>query len=261
MDEMFEKPAVIVVGDSHIEAIRKAHNKRSETSSAYSDLEVHVLRRHRIKLGRAIGTDLGKISDVVARAKPDDIVAISPGGNTHSRFSIIRRSPPFDYYIPGTSASPDEQIIPYQAVYDYFMETLTEEFSQYKTIKKIRDGNRLYRICPPPPARSNEYIAENADGYYHNRGIQLGVINDPFFRLKAWKMEVIAIRKQCELRKLKLIMPPQDCLDSDGFLKEQFYGDATHANVTYGDRVLQQLIKLLPNAGRPAAPSHSAADT
>lgn len=261
MTEATEKPMIVVIGDSHTGAIRSAQEKRIKFQRDDDSVEIQIRRRLKIKNGVEIGASPEEISALVSRCRTGDIIALSPEGNTHSKLSIIKHSSPFEYYIPGKNEIlENKEIISFGAIYDYFMEHLKREFSLYEAIREIWHGP-LYRLCPPPPFRSNEYIAANADSFFRKKGALVGNINDPFFRLKSWKVEVMAIRKECEVNNLHLLMPPANCLDAEGFLAERAYGpDATHANSIYGDYVLQQLIALLPGRSDATIPQISGAN-
>lgn len=246
MTEKLYKPKIIVIGDSHINAIRSASEKRGRNGRDDGSIEFILLRRSHSRNGVHMGNTIEETIRVISSCRSGDVIAISPRGSEHLKFSIIKHDSNFDYYTPDILSLPDEaDIIPYSIIYDRFMKSAENEFTLHNAIRKVWPGP-LYRLCAPPPLGNNDHVAANADTYYRNRGVSFKGVNDPFFRLKAWKVELAVTQVECKIYDMRLLMPPASCLTTDGFLAEKVYGrDATHANAIYGDHVLQELIGFL----------------
>lgn len=63
-------------------------------------------------------------------------------------------------------------------------------------------------------------------------------LEDKWVRLKVYKLYLDELRSICSELGLGFIEPPAECIDDAGFLLEQFWHEATHAEPAYYQPIL-----------------------
>lgn len=178
---------------------------------------------------------------------PDDVLVSVIGGNQHAVFSTIRHPQPFDFLLPdegGQSlpAAAGAELVPYRVLREYFSGWIRQ--GDGETIGALRRSTsaRVVHLLAPPPKRDNGWIEQHHDTFFASEGIGMLGISAPELRMKFWLLQNHAVEDTCSELGIEVIGPPQEACDSDGFLAPNCYaGDATHANVRYGELVLRQL--------------------
>lgn len=229
---------IIVIGNSHAEAIKKAADGRA-------NIAVYSFKRQ--KNGNTIG-DLTEreMEREIGKLGPDDTVVSVIGGNQHATLSLIQHDEPFDFFEPGSDEPPLEghSVIPYAALFQ-----LMDEYMRRKDGKKLQWLKQVspcpvLHLLPPPPKEDTAHILRRFESNFAAAGIlEKGVTPAPI-RLKMWRLQCAVLQRICDELEIALVPPPSHTLES-GYLAPQFYAnDATHANETYGRKVINDLIDL-----------------
>ncbi len=278
---------LVVFGDSHVHAIKEAVDARgnartavpievkrllkSKTTSPGPESRRSLVERLRLaahnllRSGRPsfsnrewIGdTSLEEFLPIARRLRPDDVLVSVIGGNQYAVFSTIQHPVPFDFCLPEASAPKLDagvELIPFRGLYDYFLTAL--QLGDGKTLEALRNSTRakLVHLMAPPPKSDNGYIEQHHDTHFAAAGISSMGVSTPELRMKFWKLQNRAIQEICANLEIQTIPPPAEAQDADGFLSRTFYaGDATHANVRYGELVLQQLEREFGRGNSPQA--------
>ena len=267
---------VLVIGDSHIHALQEALETR-DADQAGLRIEAKRLFKTKRRDGRPVrvtggrfarffrtpSADLTTLGDVsieqalrlASRLNPQDVLVSVLGGNQHAVFSTIQHAQPFDFLLPdgasSTSPQTEAALIPYRALFPFFRTSLRD--GDGETIAAFRKATkaRMVHLLAPPPKRMNEWIEEHHDTLFKAEGIASQGISSPELRMKFWQLQNRAIADICTELGVEVLGVPEGASDADGFLARRFYaGDATHANIHYGELVLQQIDREF---GQPAA--------
>lgn len=230
---------VLIAGDSHVEVIKDALQKRNENGEVrFTALRLAKTMNNGITIGDVRYHDLVKLmSDLDAR----DVVVLRMLGTQHNVLGLIQHEQPFDFFLArGDEAACFEApaaVIPEAALRDMFISLLAGE-----RISRIRQiVARMCLLAPPPPNPDTQLIMARAKKYRGKLTAEHG-ISPAGLRLKLWQLEMSVLHQFCDRQNIQFVLPPDSALSSDGFLKAEFRGaDALHANASYGELVLKQL--------------------
>lgn len=262
---------VLIIGDSHIHAIKEALAARGRDGCARpieakrlvkmkqagrreraGPRGMPIVDRARSLLTGETVTRMGDISlaealKLARRLQPRDILVSVIGGNQHAVFSTIQHPQRFDFMLPGeaTPVARKSELVPFQTLYPYFRTALRE--GDGKTIAAFREATkaRMIHLRAPPPKRKNHWIEAYHDTLFVGEGLGRRGVSTPELRMKFWRLQNRAIGEICAAIDVEVLDIPPEAADPDGFLDRQYYaGDATHANRQYGELVLHQLELL-----------------
>lgn len=244
------KPRVIIFGDSHTEAVRRAFYFK-DRSSLYGDIEIYRIRK--IKSGKVIGDiPLERFSKKIKALNEDDWVISLVGGNQYAMISTLRPCP--DVYLVDPSEPSDQKsvacygpatIIPRRAMKSYLASGIGNLDGAVLARIRASTRARVVHILPPPPKQDNEFIRRSHDTVFAPAGC-IGIDpSEPQFRLKCWQLQRECLEELCGEIGIEVLPPPADTVDDGGFLKPFYYGkDVTHANRRYGDRLLREIARF-----------------
>ena len=246
---------MLLFGDSHTNAMLRAAERRVKRGE-YVPLLIHRLRKK--KKDKIIGdTSLEEFLDKICNLGNSDIVLSMIGGNQHAVFSTIQNPAKFDFFEPSRPdwiADHDAQIIPYSAIRDYFVDSINR--GDGRSIRALRDSTSAHvvHVLPPPPKRDAAHILARHESRFAEDGIaQLGV-SAPELRMKCWTLQTDVLTEFCGAIGVGVMAPPSEACDADGFLLREYYAnDATHANPSYGELILQSLEKGVLTLGGDGA--------
>jgi hypothetical protein len=266
----------VIIGDSHIHAIKDALQARGSTAS---DIRIEAKRLLKAKQLSYAASDqgdgllasarkflkggarknataaLGDISfdealKIARRLGPADVLVSVIGGNQHAVFSTIQHPQPFDFMLPGEPAENgqlhDTELVPFRALYPYFRTALRDGDGETIAMFRKATSARMIHLLAPPPKRMNDWIEQHHDTMFVEEGLSQRGVSKPELRLRFWHLQNRAIREICDELRVEVLGTPHRASDPDGFLARAYYaGDATHANPRYGELVLQQLEAML----------------
>lgn len=112
----------------------------------------------------------------------------------------------------------------------------------------------LFFAAPPPVsslALEDDFPPERVARY---EGMAL---EDPAFRVRAWREQCRIVGEVCAARGLRFVMPPDEVFDADGLLQHRFWsGDPMHGNAAYGRLMREHLRRI--GASQEASPAPTA---
>ena len=113
---------IIIVGDSHTDAIKKALKKNYQ--SEHNNASIEAYRYFKRKGDSYIGDlEEHQIMQILSELSPEDLVVSTIGGNQHQVFSLVQHPVPFYVFTPcllQEKLAENLSIITYNQVFDYF---------------------------------------------------------------------------------------------------------------------------------------------
>lgn len=235
---------IFVFGDSHTRAIRQAASSRADRLLEMGfAIEAHWMLSARAD--RTLG-DLG-LDDAVVRVSqlgPDDVVAITLAGTLHNIIGLVQHEVPFDLMSKASCdvAHNSGRVIIPRRVIEAFFEARIRRGDAISKLRAAAAG-RVVHLATPPPKGDDGFIAAMT-ARYRDKVVAEAGITPANIRLKLWELEMELVQRVCAGWGVGFLPPPPGTQE-DGFLAPEYYGnDATHANVSYGNRVLDQLLRL-----------------
>lgn len=243
--------SVLVIGQSHVAAVRSAARTRREADPDRPRTRViHTMEPQYAPEVEGEGDDARftavleeAIRDQIARNAP--LVASASGGNAHNGFALIAHPRPYDFLLSGEEGpalDPAAEPLPEAQVRAALEAALTRDRIRLREIRRIA-GDAIQLESPPPVADST-WIAARAEAWFKDRGLaELGVA-PPALRYKIWRLHSRIFAGYCAEIGLGFLPVPPETRDAQGFLRPEYAGDATHGNEAYGEAVIRALEAL-----------------
>ena len=239
--------AILVIGQSHVAAIRSAAKARREADPDRPRTRViHTIEPQYAPEvdGETFAPALEEaIRDQVARHDP--LIASASGGNVHNGFALIRHPRPYDFLLSGEAGpplDPEAEPLTEALVRVALEEGLARDRVRLREISRI--AGDFIQLESPPPVADGAAIAAQADAYFKNRAIgELGVAS-PGLRYKIWRLHSRIVAGYCAELGARFLPVPAELQDKQGFLRPEYAGDATHGNQAYGEAVIRILESL-----------------
>lgn len=239
--------SILVIGQSHIAAIRSAAKTRREADP--DRLRTRVIHTMEPQFAPEVEGDHftpaleAAIRDQIARNAP--LVVSASGGNVHNGFALIRHPRPYDFLLSGEDGPPlDPQAEPLtEAQLRAALEAgLVRDRLRLRDIRRI--AGEAIQLESPPPVADSGYIAAQAEAYFKDRGLSDLGVAPAGLRYKIWRLHSRIVRDYCAELGMGFLPVPAETQDEQGFLRIAFAGDATHGNAAYGEAVIRQLEAL-----------------
>lgn len=230
---------IMVLGNSHTEAIESAARSVSVLGSI---CKVDIIWLKTPRHGRV---ELNDALEIIRELKSDDILAITYLGSMHNNLGMFEHERPIGIIYCGFDAgAEDYEIIPAALMRQHFMQRVSEEKLINRIVKLV--GCRIVHFPPPPPKRiltKGTKQVRRADGSTFAMKFA-----QPALRLAIREIELEAVNAYLKQLGVTVLPTPAQALDKDGFLEGAFASsDMTHANVAYGNLVLEQIFNLIPD--------------
>lgn len=240
------RPTIMVIGDSHVDAIKRAIKVRRMGGA---ETEVSAYRLSKMKNDKLIGDmSFQDCIDKIRTLGPEDIVVSAIGGNQHAVFGTIQHPTPFDFFEQGddpVASGGAVQIVPKRMLASIFDAGIRNGDGQQLTSLRGATKARVFHLIPPPPKEDNAHILSYHETKFAEEDIVSLGVSPPALRLKFWKLQVSILKQFCGENEIEVIYPMASALTPDGYLSPDYYAnDATHANGDYGELVLQHLEAL-----------------
>lgn len=241
--------AILVIGQSHVAAIRSAAKARREADPDRPRTRViHTLEE---RYGPEIigAGDEARFSPALEEAIRDHIARHDPirasvsGGNVHNGFALIRHPRPFDFLLSIEAGPPlDAAAEPItEAMTRAALESaLDHDRARLREIARIM-GPGTIQVESPPPLADDAQIAALADAYFRERGIAAQGVAPAPLRYKMWRLHARIVAGYCADLGLRYLPVPTEVQDGEGFLRPELAGDATHGNEAYGEAIIRAL--------------------
>lgn len=243
--------AILVIGQSHVAAVRAAAKARREADPDRPRTRViHTIEPHYAPEIEGEGDDarftpalVDTIREQIDRHAP--LVASASGGNVHNGFALIRHPRPYDFLLSeeeGPPLDPEAEPVTEALVRAALEAGMGRDRIRLREIRRL--GGEVVQLESPPPLADGAAIAEQADAYFRDRGIaELGVA-PAGLRYKIWRLHSRIVAGYCAGLGLRFLPVPPETRDAQGFLRPEFAGDATHGNQAYGEAVIRALEAL-----------------
>lgn len=241
--------AILVIGQSHVGAIRMAAKAHSEADPRPVRIRaIHTLDKRFAPSLVGHGED-ATFSPVLVQAINDQIawhrpfVVSANGGNIHNVLALVRHPRPYDFLLSSEDGPPlDAEAEP-------ITEALVRAALEHGLLGDrmlIRETNRIagamVHLESPPPLFDNGRIEEYAAAHF-NGMTRFGVAS-PGLRYKIWRLHSQIIAEHCARLGMKFLPVPRETQDANGFLLPHLAGDATHGNQAYGEALIRALDAL-----------------
>lgn len=176
------------------------------------------------------------------------VVAIMMHGEQAVAAGLIAPSKPYDFYFPwetGYIPNAASEIIPFDLLLQVYI-------ARYRLIADFIDLIRdklppvTFALSPPPPVGDRKFVIDSdvAHGDISSHIRQHG-LPATTWRQRIWKINTMAMCSVYNARGIGLIDPPAGTADEEGCLRPEFRSDVFHANLAYGERLLQQIGDLV----------------
>ncbi|MGC6331250.1 hypothetical protein [Rhizorhabdus sp. FW153] len=241
--------AILVIGQSHVAAIRSAAKARREADPDRPRTRViHTLEERYAPEMIGAGEE-ARFSPALEEAIRDQIARHDPirasvsGGNVHNGFALIRHPRPFDFLLSTEAGPPLDSAA--EPIIEAMMQTALEsaldhDRARLREIARIM-GPGVIQIESPPPLADDARIAALADGYFRERGIAAQGVAPAPLRYKMWRLHSRIVAGYCADLGLRYLPVPAETQDGEGFLRSELAGDATHGNEAYGEAIIRAL--------------------
>ncbi|WP_165322577.1 hypothetical protein [Rhizorhabdus phycosphaerae] len=240
---------ILVIGQSHVAAIRAAAKTRREADpDRLRTRVIHTMEeRYAPELvGEGDETRFSPTLEEAIRdqiARHDPIRASVSGGNVHNGFALIRHPRPFDFLL-STEVGPPLDLAA-EPITEAMMRTALEsaldrDRARLREIARIM-GPGVIQVESPPPLADDARIAALADGYFRERGIAAQGVAPAALRYKMWRLHSRIVAGYCADLGFRYLRVPAETQDGQGFLRPELAGDATHGNEAYGEAIIRAL--------------------
>ncbi len=249
----YQYPDIVVVGDSHVDAIMAAD--RETVAGEQTQVRLHGLRVLDPKYRPWVAVGGGEVaynvdllqdySDLIRRYQPVAVVMVM-GGNEHFALGAINDPRPFDFVLPdqpNLETISDTEIIPYHLLRERLLDGRRVAVALGRELRARYDVP-IYAVSAPPPVEQSGIIKAHIPDDWADvlavRGVAPSVL-----RYKLWRATMDATQELCKQYGLEFIDVPAAAVDENGFLREEYRWDALHGNVGYGHLVVGQLVECV----------------
>lgn len=243
---------ILVIGHSHIGAIRSAAVTRREAGGGESwTRTIHLLDpRFEDGTGEKFNANhtppllREHIRDQIERHSP--LVASAMGGNAHALISMVRSDAPFDFNLTGEPSprlDPAAEIIPEQEVRKRLLGVMENDLDRITRLR--REIGPFWQIESPPPVAARSFIEKRIEPYFRDMPeFKRNGISPGGLRYRVWRLSCRILRDHCRSLGCGYIPTPAGVFDGSGFLAQSFANDSTHGNERYGEQIIAALETL-----------------
>lgn len=245
----------IYFGHSHTGAIFHALQARRESGLA-SPIEhrPYNVWRHDLNVHFVVDEDGQRIFNPriideiggIERPEGQVIVAALFGGNAHNVLGLLQADPDFDFVLrssaEGYRIAQGAVVLPTELVRDQLLRG-EAAFLEQLTVLSQTTKCRIVQIQSPPPIEDDDFIRTNLDKHFENRDQKIRITR-PELRKKLWQMSSSIIEYHCREIGIDILPSPLEAVNERGYLREEYWGNATHANGRYGELILLQIEQV-----------------
>ena len=164
-------------------------------------------------------------------------------GNEQTIFSLMEHATPFDVLVDradvaATSSGPPRQIVPVELVRRELGARAYPTVFYCRMLRSLFAEQDVAHVVSPPPIADEGYIRERSEVFA--RVIEEFGLAPAALRRKVYRLYVDVLQAGLRGSGVRLLTAPE-ASSVDGYLKAEFWSEATHANHRYGRLVLEQL--------------------
>lgn len=234
--------ATIYIGHSHVYSIQ--HANTAIRLSEYPVHSVNVIGEREFVNYASIVNDERIFDPDILRTLDTDLPIYDQGlfvamfgGNAHNAVGIFEHALDYDFWIWGEPHDPSRYVITAGMMRDIILNEAAAALEHISLLRKARP-QPIIAMCSPPPIMDNEYIATHlGPGLRHLKPD--GIIARPELRRKLWLLHTEIFRTHCSSVGVPFLPPPPETMTDAGFLRPEYWADATHANEAYGALLIE----------------------
>ena len=242
------KKRMLLFGDSHTYAVQRAIERRIANRLPIPLTAYRLMKsKNEVVMG---DTKFEDYLAIIGKLGVRDVAISMIGGNQHAVFSTIQHPQKFTFLMPDNAGMLEEaELVPYRALAEHFAAGIRGRDGQSLTALRNATRAQVVHLQPPPPKRDNAHILKHHESKFAQDNIVGLGVSAPELRMAFWQLQARLLEELCTELNIAVLPPPSAALDTDGFLAPEFYAsDATHANPSYGELVLQQLEERFGDA-------------
>ena len=237
-------PKVVIAGHSHTFALLMAIKKNPK----YEETFGIVAESKTEKMGKGTIRD-SEYWSYTARVSAGKPTLIFWNGNQHNIHFLLDENKPFQIFeiYQEFKAAP---VVPISQIRSLFNPT----FDELRTNLSLFNRSSNIYLCGTPAPKSKEFIDTVIfkNEFFSEKAASLGISKSNIqatsdtLRIAMWKLtqqitQEIAFEFGC-----KFIPNPESTQDENGLLKNEFWtSDITHANESFGEIVLEEIIRVV----------------
>jgi hypothetical protein len=191
----------------------------------------------------AMAQHFQSINQAIAQGQCTATIYCSILGTETFKEKLIIPPPRVDFVLPSRPhfpIDPDAQILPYRGLYAELVNVIARHtMSVYQGLIQNISHAKFVHIFPPPPNPSTELMINYAKAFI-SPTITMDMVSSPLLRLKFYLLYLDVMSQALSQAGIRWILPPDAGIDNC-FLKLDYWYDHIHANVAYGELVLQQI--------------------
>jgi len=232
----------IYIGHSHVYSIQ--HAETTIQLSKYPIFAVNVIGEREfvnyasiVNNNRIFNPDILRALDVEIPISDQGLFVAMFGGNAHNAVGIFAHELDYDFWIWGEPIDPSRYVVTAGMMRDIILNEAAAALEHISLLKSAR-SQPIIAMCSPPPIMDNDYIATHL-----GPGLRPpkpdAIIARPELRRKLWLLHTEIFRTHCSSIGVPFLPPPAGTMTDAGFLRPEYWADATHANEAYGALVIE----------------------
>lgn len=237
--------AILVVGQSHVAAIRAAARTRREHDPDRPRTRViHTLEARYVP---ELADDQSRFAEPLASdirdqiGRHDPLVVSCIGGNIHNVLALIRHPRPFDFFLSGEvgALDPNAEPLAEALVRAALIARMGRDLLRLRLLAEM--ARPFVHLESPPPLADATAIARQADAFFRDRGIMAADVAPAGLRHRIWRLHSRIVAETCDEIGVRFLPVPAAAMDEAGFFRPEYAGDATHGNEAYGELLIRML--------------------
>ena len=248
---------ILVIGQSHAACVRTAANAHKDKlgrkgveiqTVLFNDQRFNPWIEH-VDVGGVDGLQLVPVlrDEILSRVDQSDLIVSYLGGNAHNILSLVDHPRPYDFVFSDERTLPlvaGREVVP-EKIAVAALETSGRVYEPIRFLKLVRQlvPSLSVHLESPAPVPSEEHIRKFPDVF--REPIEKYGVAPASLRYKLWRINSKLVQNECNAMGVRYLPVPDVTQDADGYLVEAaWYMDPVHANQWYGERVIEQLVRL-----------------
>jgi hypothetical protein len=247
--------STLFVGQSHVGAIRAAHQMRRASEQKFKRTRgIHTFEeRYRPEMEDVDDPVAARFGPGLRAELEQEIELYNPriasmiGGNAHNALALVRHPRSFDFRLPrGDQGPPPEsgaEPIPFAVIRATLASHIGADLLRLRLLRDVIGP--FVHVESPPPLRDDHFIREHADAYFKaSTAIDTLGVAPAGLRWRMWRLNSLLFRESVEALGCQFLPVPAKVQDADGFLRPDLAADATHGNAEYGHIIITAVEEL-----------------
>jgi hypothetical protein len=247
--------STLFVGQSHVGAIRAAHQMRRASERKFKRTRgIHTFEeRYRPEIEDADDPATARFGPGLCAELEQEIALYNPriasmiGGNAHNALALVRHPRGYDFRLPGGAQGPEPEEgaepIPFALMRAALAGHIRVDLLRLRLLRDVIGP--FIHVESPPPLRDDAFIRAHADAHFRtSTAIDTLGVAPAGLRWRMWRLNSLLFREAVEALGGRFLPVPPAALDTDGFLRPDLAADATHGNADYGHIIITAVEEL-----------------